>query len=554
MSQTASPSSRRFSPLWLDGAFIVLILLFSYCVQEGLWLATAQGVYNPYKSDVEEYSGRLARLAYPDNFRRDTMFGHESWTTSFPNLQVSLGRLFPAGDNFNWALARQTAPLIFVFYLGFYIFGSWLFKSRLIGLLLALAMGMPDLPGFGTFWGICSQPPVPRSFFDALLPYYLMFAFWAVERPAWRPAVLFCASLMAWTHAISSLVMGGAWFIVYMFIKPPAWSWRGHFLNLCLGALAFLLPLLCFTLPSLMAKTAPSDDPAFAEMFRKNFMERFKDPFEDLGRFLWRYSFDRPLIPLAAAGFGTTMALGSKTSRRICLLCVFWLFGIVFCAVFINWLEQLAAARLHKLSILHQLIRGLRFCIPVFYLMAACGLKCVFERLREKWRVALTAALFLFLTIGIYPYLGRLAYYGAYWAGEEIGARFWFSDMFDEQTREQTSRREAMLAIRDIVPPDGLVFSSNGDAAVRYYGLRSLDFCQTDGAHLYFQYNAPACRRWLDNMEALKSPQGYIEAFAKSSAEWLITDRPGDEELLRGLGPVVWRNSRYLILRKGEKP
>ena len=544
----------RLSPRWLDAAFIVAVLLFAWSVQEGLWLATAHGVYNPYKSDVEEYSGRLASLAYPQNFAKDAMFGHESWSTSFPNMQVSLGKLFPTGDNFNWALMRQTAPLIIVFYLGFYIFGSWLFKSRGIGLLLACAMALPDITGFGTFWGILTQPPVPRSFFDALLPYYLIFAFWAASHPAWRPVVLFCAAAMAWAHTVSSLVMGGAWFVVYLVMKPEGWSRRSHILNLSFCFLAFLTPLLYFMLPSLLAKPERIDDPVFAEMFQKNFMERFGEPFEDLGSFFWRYTFERPLFPLALAGIGTTVALGSRKLRQICLICFLWLLGIVFCAVFINWLEQAVSARLGRLSILHQLIRGLRFCIPIFYLMAACGLKSVYERSRESWRAGLTVALFLFLTIGIYPYLGRLAYYGAYWLGEETGARFWFSEMFDKQTREQKSRAEAMRAIKDVVPPDGLVFSNKGDPAVRYYGLRSLDYSPTDGAHLYFQYDAEGCRRWLDNMEALRSPQGYIEAFKKSPADWLLTDRPEDEEALRSLGPVIWRDSGYLILRKERKP
>ncbi len=530
--------------------FIASVLIFAWCVQEGLWLATAQGVYNPYKSDVEEYSGRVASLVHPENFSLDTMFGHDSWSTSFPNMQTSLGALFPAGDNFNWALMRQTAPLIVIFYIGFYIFGSWLFKSRPIGLLLACAMALPDITGFGTFWGILTQPPVPRSFFDALLPYYLVFAFWAVSHPAWRPAVLFCAAGLAWAHTVSSLVMGGAWFIIYLAMKPEGWKWQSHLLNLSLCVVAFLLPLLHFILPSLLARPGNANDPVFAEMFQKNFMERFGEPFEDMGNFFWRYTFERPLVPLGLAGLGTTVTLGSKKYKQIALICVLWLVGIIFCAVFINWLERLAVAHTGRLSILHQLIRGLRFCVPVFFLLAACGLKSLFERMREIWRVAVTIALFLFLTVGIYPYLGRLAYYGAYWVGEETGIRFWFSDKFDKQTREQNLRREAMLAIKDLVPNDGLVFSNKGDPAVRYYGLRSLDYSPTDGAHLYFQYNADACRRWLDNMEALKSPQGYIRAFEKSAADWLITDRPEDEDALQGLGTIVWRNPGYLILKK----
>lgn len=536
----------------LDLSVIVLLLLFACAVQEGLWLATAEGVYNPYKSDVEEYSGRLASLKYPENFRRDTMFGHEAWSTSFPNLQVALGQLFPAGDNFNWALMRQTAPLVVVFYLGFYIFGSCLFKSRAVGLLLSCAMGLPDITGFGTFWGICTQAPVPRTFFDALLPFFLLFAFFGVKRPRWRPPVLLCAGCMAWTHTVSTLVMGGAWFVVYLFVKPPAWGWGKQMGNLALCSLLFLLPVVVFILPSLMAGSGHADDPVFREMFQKNFMQRFGLPWDDFMGFCIRYTLERPLIPLALLGVLATFFSGSSQLKRICLICLYWLAGIIICAVGINWLEQAVAERLNRLSILHQLIRGLRFCVPVFYILMACGIGTLFEHLKKGWRICATVAIFLFLTIGIYPYLGRLAYYAGYWLSNTLDFRVWYSEMFDRQTAAQRLRRDAILALKERVPGQDLVFSNTGDPAIRYLGLRSLDYTQTDGAHLYFQYDASACRRWLDNMEALETPTGYVEAWRKSPAEWLLTDRPEDEELLRPLGAPVWRNDGYMLLKKAN--
>lgn len=542
---------KKNKKIFADFLFFVLVVAFAYSVNQGLWLATAEGVYNPYKSDVEEYSGRLASQAYPQNFKRDALFAHPSWTTSFPNIQVWLGELFPAQDNFNWSLMRHTGPLIVIFYIGFYLLGTYLFKSRLIACLLACAEGLPDIVGFGTFWGICTQPPVPRSYFDAILPYMMLFASYAIKRPKVQPLVMLSMGCMVYSHGISAMVMGGSFFIAFLFLKPKQWTAKAHIYNLAFSLLAYALPFLVFSLPVISSgEIAQADSPVFAEMFQKNFMQRFGAPFDDCWKFFLRYTFERPLAPLAILGGIIAWKWGDGQLRAVLKLNVLWLVGIFFCAVCINWLEQEVMASLGRVSILHQLIRGLRFCIPVFYLIMACGLKAIFARLKASLPILLFWALFLFLVIGIYPYLGRLAYYAGYWINTRIGTRAWYCDMFDKQTKAQNERRKAILAVRKIVPESELVFSNTGDTAIRYLGLRSLAYASTDGNHYYIQHDALGCRRWLDNSERLSTPLGYIRAWLESDAEWLLTDQPQDRWILEKIGSLAWKGEDHVLYRK----
>lgn len=534
----------------LDALVFFCAAFFAFCVQQGLWLGTVEGTYNPFKSDVEEYSGRLAYDAHPENFQRDPMYGGEHWTTSFFTLETWLGEKFPAGENYNWACMRQTGPSIVIFYIGFYLLGLYLFRNRAVAVLLMLAMGMPDDVGWGTFWGILSLPTVPRLLFDTALPWLLILAFASIKKLWLRPLVMLACGALSSAHAISALGMGGAIFAGYAFTRPEGCPLRRHFAWLFVCAVSFVCPLLpCFVTTMGGSKSiSPEDARFFHEMFENNFRLRFGAPFADLGRFIWRYCFSRPLIPLAALGAWASRAYGGDRLRGIMNICLLWLLGLFLSGTCLAWLELSIASELGRISILHQMIRVTRFCVPVFYIIMACGLCACFQ----KWGPGVRAAVFSVLLITFIPVcyisLGHLTAYASYYVQHNLGVKNWFTEMFDRQVEREKARREAMLAVKRLVPPDEMVFSNTGDPAVRYLGLRSLGYTFTDGAHLFFRRDAAGCRRWLETSAELKRPGGYIEAWRKSPAQYLLTDHPDDERHLAG--ETIWRGKSHILVRK----
>lgn len=541
--------------LRFDILAIGLFIFIAFCIGEGLWQATAHGVFNPYESDLEEYSGRLASIAHPENFARDNMYGHASWTTSFPTMQVWVGEMFPAGDNFNWAMMRQVVPCAILFYLGFYLFGLALGLSRPMAFLFAFAAGIADRIGWGTWWGICSNIPVPRTWFDTAFPWLLWAAFAALERPAWRLVVMFAAGCLAYTHPISALGMGGTLFTAFALRCPKAWAWKRHLYWLVLCGLLFLLPLIPYVLSVLQPKPTVSAEDAncFREMMALNFAQRFGPPFSDLTRFLWYNTVYRPTFAFAAIGAVLVWRFGNSRHKQHLKMCLGLLLGVFLFGACLSWAEQQLAHALGKLSIFHQMIRITRFSVPVCYIMAALGLMAMMGQWgKVRCRFAYLALLFALLIS--WPYCEGLATYAIYAMERPFGLITEDSRNLEKQQGVHERQREAMLAVKNHVPVNDLVFSNTGDAAIRYFGLRSLAYAMTDGAHLFFQYDADGCRRWLATMKALKTPQGYLEAWQGSDAEWLLTNRPEDESMLTAKGQVVWRNADYLLVKKDMTP
>lgn len=534
----------------LDALVFFCVAFFAFCVQQGLWLGTVEGTYNPFKSDVEEYSGRLAYEAHPENFQRDPMYGGEHWTTSFFTLETWLGEKFPAGENYNWACMRQTGPSIVIFYIGFYLLGLYLFRNRAVAVLLMLAMGMPDDVGWGTFWGILSLPTVPRLLFDTALPYIFLLSFISLRKTWLRPLIMCACGVLSITHPISALGMGGALFVVYAFTPPANFTLRRHILLLFGCGILFLCPLMPYAFSTMSGGNGISQEDAvfFQEMFERNFRLRFGSPFEDLCRFIWRYCASRPLIPMAFLGALATHFYGNKRQKFILRVCALWLFGFFLCGTCLSWIEQAIMDSLGRLSILHQMIRITRFCVPIFYIIMGCGLCSCFFKWRKRTRIAAFVILFLILFPVSYISLGQLTAYASYYVQHNLGVKNWFTEMFDRQVEREKARREAMLAIKRLVPPGEMVFSNTGDPAVRYLGLRSLDYTFTDGTHLFFRRDAAGCRRWLETSAELKRPGGYIEAWWKSPAQYLLTDQPDDERHLAG--ETIWRGKSHILVRK----
>lgn len=546
---TASPALPGFV---IDILVFALTALFAFCIQEGLWLGTAQGTYNPFKSDVEEYSGRLASIDHPENFSRDPMFGEKSWTTSFFTLETWLGEKFSAGENYNWACMRQTGFCVVLFYAGFYALGLYLFKNRAIAVLLMLAMALPDDVGWGTFWGILSMPTVPRLLFDTAAPWLLLLAFISLKTEWLRPLVMLLCGALSTAHTISALGVGGAIYIGYIFTRPPKISLTRHFLLLGMCGICFFLPLLPYIFSTMGNKSiSPEDGQFFLQMFEQNFRLRFGPPFSDFAKFLWRYTFSRPLLPLTILGMWAAMLLGDSNIKAILRICLLWLLGLFICGTCLAWLDFTIAEAMGRISVLHQMIRVSRFFIPVFYIIMGAGLSACWLKMRSGWRICSFALLLILLLPVCHISLGHLTAYASYYVQHSLGVRNWFTGMYDKQAVRENERRQAMLAVKNLVPQDSLVFSNNGDPAVRYLGLRSLAHTFTDGAHLFFRRDAEGCKNWLETEKKLREPGGYMDAWQKSSAEYLLTDRPED---WKGSGDnIVWKNDRYLLIRKDEK-
>lgn len=223
------------------------------------------------------------------------------------------------------------------------------------------------------------------------------------------------------------------------------------------------------------------------------------------------------------------------------------LLALALVALF-SWAEFQLAARLGRLPLGHDLIRGTRFLVPLAWLMVVSGVACFWPRLRKIFRFSLLAgiALAVLLLNQDRWHMGAL-----HSLARHTGLTLPLQDRAEDRLRHNAARREALEKLSALTRPGDVVFSDNGDSAIRYLALRGLFHSFKDGLYPYYGKDADWARVWLRyNALMQRGPTGYIDAWLASGVSWLLSGRPQDRALLEPYGDVLWENKGWLIVRR----
>ena len=215
-----------------------------------------------------------------------------------------------------------------------------------------------------------------------------------------------------------------------------------------------------------------------------------------------------------------------------------------------SWAESRFAAQYGRLPMGHELIRGLRYLIPLSWLLIVALLAPLWPRIPRLLRVAAVAALACGLFLGNPDRQNVGAQHAlAQWTGLPLP----YEQRAQQWRAHSRLHRDALDAVARIVPAGERVYSSSGDMGVRHLALRPLDHTFKDGSHPFYNKNIEAARVWLRfNRYHAAGEQGYIAAWQASESPWLLTDRPQDRDALLPLGEIVWENQGWLLLHRRQ--
>ncbi|WP_291439136.1 translation initiation factor 2 [Desulfovibrio sp.] len=532
-----------------DALFVVLAALYAMAVAQGIVSLSGHGA--ELDSDLSCYAFAMAGEHLPDNFHGDPLLHEVTPANSLWNLQQFAAELLTPGDQYAVGLLWAGALIIFVYLVSMYLLGRWLYGSPGPALMLALLMSVTVWVGWGTFWGVTHSDPVPRTFFAALWPFMLMGAVAAMRHAFWRPVAMLAAGLGMWVHGLGALNTGAMFFMAFFFCRPAGWSWAKHLGNLTLCLIFFFVPVLTFLWPSLGQKQAFS--PADIEMFHELFSQRWA---KDYGRFAERLalflSWSKPNFWILLAGFGSWLVVrrnGSPRLRQLAAMCPAFVLALALVSTF-SWLESLLAPPMGRLPMAHEFVRGLRYLIPLAWIMLAGVLALFWPRMAAWLRVGLCALAVLLMLLCNGDRQNVAALYSI--AGH-TGLPMPYMSRAEGFSVRAGSHREALLALKEKTVPGDTVFSNSGDLGVRYMAQRGLFLTFKDGYHPYYNKNSEQAREWLANEKLrLQSPTGYVDVWLQSGLPWLFCDRPQDRAMLEKYGNVVWENSGWLIVRRHE--
>jgi hypothetical protein len=511
--------------------------------------------------DAANIASFAAAWAHPEYFRGDALLGNLDNIRIYATIHIPLLQwLKGITGNYGLAMVSTLAPHIFIQMLGFYIFGRVVFKNRYWAFLLAVATTMPFIMNLGERWGIM-QEPVPRFTFQAVLPYLLTLAWVWRKQPRRWPWVMAVTGAMVYLHPVSTPAWALAiWLAMWLFI-PVSWLWLKRlgfmFANGLIIALVAAPFILNYTGHHVQGQSLSYELVYYiVDTF---FPPNLINIPAAVGEFLL-LTLVSGLLPLSIVAFFLLRILKRDDGDGLRLI-LGWMAGLALMSVIFPWIEHTIERYLRMVPYETELARGLRYFVPLMLLFCLWTL----SELQRHWKNPARAR--------------SVALLGACLVGLWVITNLPDPQLFQKAAAclakgqlvcsSLTDMDQALVAIKEMVPPGSPIFSSSsmfGDdtysLGVRYNAERPLVFSYKDRGLLTYS-NAQALNQWHEiykQMEYFKSNprralkiQTIMDLRKQYSFDYLLLDfAPGPNNLKLMGGQDIYHNKTYYLVKLGQ--
>ncbi len=552
------PRPARRSPRRFDRRDLLALLTF-LAFAALYFLGKLQGNYPLVilSGDAGNIASYAAALDHPERFAADPVLGNPDNLRIYATVHIPIIRaLARLTDNYALAYAWLILPQTFLQLSGFYLLGRLLFRSRFWAYLLAWLTAMTyTRVGLGEIWGVWPDA-LPRVTFQSLLPFLLALVLLWKDSPRRWPGLMLLAGLLVYVHPISAPAWGLALWLGLWALAPRSWTWKQRLLLMLGLGLVFLLTLAPFAWNYLSYR---GEDPAadydtVMTVLQTYWPQNLLNVRAALGDFLANATRSL-LLPLALIGLFAVGRIVNLTYKRTVLL---WLLGLFLACVLLPFIERLIEARFRLLPLETELLRGIRYFVPLLLLFWLWPLAEWTSRpLAPRLRLALMAL--GILLVGFWGATNRPA----------VG------DMLDAAACLARGRLvcaaprpldKLILTLRDQTAPDASVFFFTQDPAhtsqtlsVRYLALRPLVYTLRDAGLLGYG-NRAALGSWLAitrQVEGLREAadeslrlEGAVSLAQALGADYLALDFSPPLEALEGLpARLILQNEAYTLLQ-----
>jgi len=539
-----------------DIAVIAGFVVFAALVQLSSWRGLRP--YVLLDGDTANIATFAAAWQQPERFVGDAVLGDRVAIQFYVTALIPLVQgLYPIVGDYGTAFNVLLGPHVFLYTLGWYLLGRHLLESRRWALCYALANCVTIQTMSSDYWGLCGDV-MPRLSFQTLLPFLLLVMLRYAGRIRLWPAFMAASGALLYVHPVSAPSVAFANLLGLASCKAVAPSRR--WVAFVASGATFLVIVLPF---ALIYGRHHSSGPVADYASTIAAMRRLQgDEFYDAGIAL-RHYLSHPFMTLvyAAGAAGLVSVAKWLPERRAdARFFAFWLVGLLATTVGVTAVEQSVCARMHRLPFEIDLIRNLRYAVPVLILFAVAGVKLLAASVRTgASRIAVlgTACAVLLAWLGLYR--ARTIP-----LGDELRC---LSRGHVICTPESAQRlEEALLYMKDRLPADSRILPSVGtDAAmaVRYVALQPVLYCDKD--RNVITYGAadrlPAWTRVETAMDAAQSEPTLAlrlaalgEVSRDLGADFLFVDADAPEDAVPSGLRVVHRNSAYSVLKVEQTP
>ena len=500
-----------------------------------------------------------AALDHPDWFKNDPALGDSNNIGIYATIHIPLIRaLVRLTGDYGLAYTWLVFPETFLQLLGFYILGRVLFKNRFWSFLLAFLTAMMVINiGLGEIWGVW-RDALPRVTFQSVLPFLLALVLVWKDRPSRWVWLMIFAGLLVYVHPISAPAWGFAVWLSLWLLQPKGWKRRRRMLVMAGLGLLFLITLTPFAINYLSYNVrgqAADYNMVMTVLQAYSPANLFNAP-AALGSFLWNMTRSL-LLPVALVGFVVTWLI-KKDDRTPVKVVLLWTAGIFIVSILVPSVERIVEQRLHILPLETELVRCLRYFVPLlllFWLWPLAELAPRLVNLRAR-RAVIGLGIVLF----------------GFWAGTnrpDVSAMLRVITCISKAHLVCVSNRpidELITTLRTQTQPgEGVLFFNQDPAttsqtlSVRYAALRPLVYTSRDSGILGYA-DRSALPAWLETTEQWESLRTMtdpgerldhlIPLAVSLEADYLVIDFEVAPEILTSLPViVVMQNDGYILLK-----
>lgn len=557
--------------------FCVLFLLVSVALTMGR-VGTSINSFALLSGDMAVYVSMAAAQENPEIFSNDPFLSNEkninSYNMIFFPLLKGLKGVF---GNYGAACIFLLPLIIFLHLVGYYSLGVSIFKSPWAGLYVSLIISVP-VGTYYDFWGVILDA-LPRFIYQALIPYLLMLSIVRGSNLKWWPAIMAGLGVLNYIHPVSTPAWATAMILaLWVSVDSEPVSRKAKWMGLALTILAVtLLPFVASYFQSTLNEGSAviNYDSVIAALKDRFFMLRASglvDVILNFSRSDMGFVHNAAWYLVVALGIaGVVYGLAQRRSsefhapmRQITA----WMLGVFLCGAVLPIMEQAVFSYLRRIPPEFELLRTLRFMVPLILLSAFLFLWILKERFRQQQIPGARYAGITFVTISV-ALLTAWAARGISMSGDFKNAILqniacWSkSRMICSLPERSMDYIRVMDAIRNETPPDSRILSEGGDVAIRYYSLRSLMYTYKDGAPLAYT-DLEQFMQWHEQFQMVQDIQRlrkfpnrrikymnkFVEFAQTVGANFLLLLEPYNPELYYPEElTLVYTNGHYSLYR-----
>ena len=453
-------------------------------------------------SDAGNISSYVGGLENPQYFTEDELLNNPANFGEYLAVHIPLiYSLSKLTGGYASAFMVLIAPVTLLHLCGYYLVGKKLLGNRLVALAFVVATAIPiDLPLF-EYFGL-SDDILPRSLFQALLPFALLLLISKGQNPKLHWLISLAFTLLLYVHPVS----GPAWVAVCLAtllyfaitVNGKNWwkSWLPALLVFVIGVIPFLQAYLgqMVELKVSLELLQQIQQHRYASQ-RKPIVAFYLDDMLGLFRANWALI----TLVLVGLGFGVSGLIRiirrskkmatHKVSRQSVLLLIWWVV-LIAVAVLIPFLDEAIASAFDRNLVLREIRRTLRYFIPMLWLTFfwVCQKVLVaFGELREsaKSRLLVGVAIVSLLTsYSVETKAWKNSIFIRHWECIRSG------NLICKPDQETLAMHEFYTELRKYVDIDESVFPDPSPQYLsetlipRYHSLRSVAYSYKDGGAL----------------------------------------------------------------------